>query len=46
VPFVINVDWPTVASAGIIGTVVSVASSFIPIRSTSRLDPIEVIQGV
>jgi lipoprotein-releasing system permease protein len=46
VPFVINVDWPTVASAGVIGTIVSLASSFVPIRSTSRLDPIEVIQGV
>ncbi len=45
-PFVISVDWGTVASAGIIGTVVSLLSSFIPIRSTSRLDPIEVIQGV
>jgi lipoprotein-releasing system permease protein len=45
-PFVIAVDWPTVASAGIIGTLVSLASSFVPIRSTSRLDPIEVIQGV
>jgi lipoprotein-releasing system permease protein len=46
VPFVINVDWPTVASAGVIGLIVSLASSFVPIRSTSRLDPIEVIQGV
>jgi lipoprotein-releasing system permease protein len=45
VPFVIDIDWATVASAGIIGTVVSLLSSFIPIRSTSRLDPIEVIQG-
>ena len=45
VPFVINVDWPTVASAGVIGLFVSLVSSFVPIRSTSRLDPIEVIQG-
>ena len=45
IPFVINVDWPTVASAGFIGLVVSLVSSFVPIRSISRLDPIEVIQG-
>ncbi len=45
VPFTIDVDWATVASAGLIGTAVSLASSLLPIRSTSRLDPIEVIQG-
>jgi lipoprotein-releasing system permease protein len=45
IPFTINVDWPTVASAGIIGLFVSLVSSFVPIRSTAGLDPIEVIQG-
>lgn len=45
VPFAIDVDWPTVASAFLIGIFVSLLSSFVPIRTTSSLDPIEVIQG-
>jgi len=30
---------------GLIGVLVAVVSSFIPSRRTSKLDPIEVIQG-
>ena len=45
VPFTINVDWPTVGLAFVLGVAVSMISSFVPIRSTSSLDPIEVIQG-
>lgn len=46
VPFVINIDWPTVGLALVLGIAVSLMSSFVPIRNTSKLDPIEVIQGV
>ena len=45
VPFSITIEPGFVAISACIGIGVAVLSSIIPIRQTSRLDPIEVIQG-
>ncbi len=45
VSFAIEVQPAFVAISASIGIIVALLSSIIPIRSTSRLDPIEVIQG-
>ena len=45
VPFSINMDPIFVIVSAGIGIGVALLSSIIPIRQTSRLDPIEVIQG-
>lgn len=45
VPFAIYMDPVFVAISACIGIAVALLSSIIPIRSTSRLDPIEVIQN-
>jgi lipoprotein-releasing system permease protein len=44
-PFTITMQPGFVAASALIGVVVALLSSVIPIRSTSRLDPIEVIQN-
>lgn len=44
-PFKIEPQPALAAISAVIGVVISVLSALIPIRSTSRLDPIEVIQG-
>lgn len=45
VPFSIRPEPTFIAISGAIGITVALASSIIPARSTSRLDPIEVIQN-
>ena len=45
VSFAIKVQPAFVAISASIGIIVALLSSIIPTRSTSRLDPIEVIQG-
>lgn len=45
VPFSITMDPAFVALSMTIGILVALASSIVPARNTSRLDPIEVIQG-
>ncbi len=45
VPFSITPEPQFIAISGVIGISVALASSVIPIRKTSRLDPIEVIQN-
>ena len=45
VPFSITPEPAFIAISGVIGISVALASSVIPIRKTSRLDPIEVIQN-
>ncbi len=44
-PFTISMDPTFVAVSAAIGIVVALLSSIIPIRATSKLDPIEVIQN-
>jgi len=44
-PFTINMDPKFVAASAAIGIAVALLSSIIPIRRTSKLDPIEVIQN-
>jgi len=44
-PFTISMDPKFVATSAAIGIVVALLSSIIPIRATSKLDPIEVIQN-
>jgi ABC-type antimicrobial peptide transport system permease subunit len=44
-PFEINIDPRFVAISWAIGVTVALLSSIIPIRQTSKLDPIEVIQN-
>jgi lipoprotein-releasing system permease protein len=44
-PFTISMDPKFVAVSAAIGVIVALLSSIIPIRRTSRLDPIEVIQN-
>jgi len=45
VPFSISPQLPFVLGSAAVGVAVALASSIIPTRRTSRLDPIEVIQG-
>lgn len=45
VPFSISIDPAFVVLSAAIGLAVAIASAIIPARSTSRLDPIEVIQN-
>ncbi len=45
VPFSIRIEPTFAAISASIGIIVALVSSIIPTRSTSRLDPIEVIQG-
>jgi len=45
VPFSISIEPGFAGLSAVIGIVVALVSSIIPTRSTSRLDPIEVIQG-
>mgnify|MGYP001212175393 FL=1 len=45
VPFSIRIEQTFAALSASIGIIVALISSIIPTRSTSRLDPIEVIQG-
>ncbi|NTU71839.1 MAG: ABC transporter permease [Coriobacteriia bacterium] len=44
-PFTIEMQPSFVAVSSLIGIIVALLSSIVPIRSTSRLDPIEVIQS-
>jgi ABC-type antimicrobial peptide transport system permease subunit len=44
-PFTIRPQPALAAASAVIGVFIAVLSSVIPIRNTSRLDPIEVIQN-
>lgn len=44
-PFSVSVSWGFAGISAMIGVLVALASSIVPIRRTSKLDPIEVIQS-